>query len=149
MAKTKSTGAKDRKRPDSAVDAVFRAYPLLLRKKLTAIRQLILDTARKTDGVGAIEELLKWGQPSFLTSQTGSGSTIRIDALKSDPASYALYFNCRTNLVSTLRNIYPGIFGYEGNRAIILRADDAVPEEPLRHCIALALTYHRDKRRSG
>jgi hypothetical protein len=51
--------------------------------------------------------------------------------------------------VSTFRNAYPETLRYEGNRAIILRADDALPEEPLRHCIALALTYHRDKRRSG
>lgn len=132
-----------------AVDAVFRAYPPPLRKKLAAVRRLILDTARKMEGVGAIEETLKWGQPSFLTSQSGSGSTIRIDSLKSDPQRYALYFHCRTNLVSTFRNIYPEIFRYEGNRAIILRGDDALPEEPLRHCIALALTYHRDKQRSG
>jgi hypothetical protein len=99
--------------------------------------------------VGPIEETLKWGQPSFLTSETGSGSTIRIDALKSDPESYALYFNCRTNLVSTFRNIYPATFRYEGNRAIVLRAGEAIPEQPLRHCIALALTYHRDRRRAG
>ncbi len=133
----------------AAVDTVLRAYPSPLRKKLAAVRRLILDTARKMEGVGAIEETLKWDQPSFLTSQSGSGSTIRIDALKSDPERYALYFHCRTNLVSTFRNAYPEIFRYEGNRAIILRADDALPEEPLRHCIALALTYHRDKRRSG
>jgi hypothetical protein len=149
MAKTKPSKAKGRRGTHSAVDAVFRAYPSSLRKKLAAVRRLILDTARRTDGVGAIEETLKWGQPSFLTSQSGSGSTIRIDALKSDPERYALYFHCRTNLVSTFRNAYPEIFRYEGNRAIILRADEALPEEPLRHCIALALTYHRDKRRSG
>jgi hypothetical protein len=149
MAKTKLSKAKGRRGMHAAVDAVFRAYPSPLRKKLAAVRRLILDTARKMEGMGAIEETLKWGQPSFLTSQSGSGSTIRIDALKSDPERYALYFNCRTNLVSTFRNAYPEIFRYEGNRAIILRADDALPEEPLRHCIALALTYHQDKRRSG
>jgi hypothetical protein len=66
------------------VDAVFRSYPPPLCKKLAAVRRLILDTARKTEGVGAIEETLKWGQPSFLTSQSGSRSTIRIDSLKSD-----------------------------------------------------------------
>jgi Domain of unknown function (DU1801) len=149
MAKTKPSKAKGRRGMHAAVDAVFRAYPPPLRKKLAAVRRLILDTARKMEGVGAIEETLKWGQPSFLTSQSGSGSMIRIDSLKSDPQRYALYFHCRTNLVSTFRNIYPEIFRYEGNRAIILRGDDALPEEPLRHCIALALTYHRDKRRSG
>jgi hypothetical protein len=75
-------------------DAVFRAYPPALRRKLLALRRLILETARKTDGVGAIEETLRWGQPSFLTSQTGSGSTIRIDAVKAHPGRYAIYFHC-------------------------------------------------------
>jgi hypothetical protein len=149
MAKTKPSKAKGRYGPHSAADAVFRAYPAPLRKKLAAVRRLILETARKTEGVGAIEETLKWGQPSFLTSQTGSGSTIRIDALKSEPERYALYFHCRTNLVSTFRTIYPQTFAYEGNRAIILHADDALPEEPLRHCIALALTYHRSRQHAG
>jgi uncharacterized protein DUF1801 len=149
MAETKPSKAKGRRRTHSAVDAVFRAYPPPLRKKLAEVRRLILDTARKTEGVGAIEETLKWGQPSFLTSQTGSGSTIRIDALKSDPERYALYFHCQTNLLSTFRNIYPETFTYEGNRAIVLHAGEALPEKPLRHCIALALTYHRNRQRSG
>ena len=127
---------------------VFRAYPPALRRKLLALRRLILDTARKTDGVGAIEEALKWGQPSFLTTQTQSGSTIRIDALKSEPGRYAMYFHCQTNLVATFRQMYPKELVFDGNRAIVFDAGKPVPEQPLRHCIALALTYHRAKRKS-
>ena len=36
---------------------------------------------------------------------------------------------------------------YGGNRCIILTAEDDVPEPALRHCVALALTYHLDKRK--
>ena len=32
-----------------------------------------------------------------------SGSTIRIDQLKSRPASYAVFFHCQTDLVETQR----------------------------------------------
>ena len=67
---------------DPAVDAVFAAYPKPLKAKLLALRRLILDTAKKTEGVGALEETLKWGQPSYLTTLTKSGSTIRIDRVK-------------------------------------------------------------------
>lgn len=132
-----------RAEPKSA--ATLNAYPAAMRAKLAALRRLILETAKMTKGVGAIEETLKWGQPSFVTSETRSGSTIRIDALKSDPKRYAMYFHCQTNLVASFRQLYPKEFEYEGNRAIVFDASKAVPEKPLRHCIALALTYHARK----
>ena len=125
--------------------AALRTFPAQVRPKLTALRRLILDTAKKTKGVGAIEEQLKWGQPSFATSQTRSGSPIRIDSVKSDPKRYAMYFHCQTNLVASFRQLYPKEFTYEGNRAIVFDVDKSVPETALRHCIALALTYHARK----
>ena len=126
--------------------AVFDAYPKLVRSKLLALRKLILATAKKTKGVGAIEEALKWGQPSYLTPESKSGSTIRIDQVKSVPDQYAIYFHCQTDLVSTFRELYPELT-YGGNRSIVLDAAGAFPEAELRHCVALALTYHLSKRR--
>src|ERR1700749_5164434 len=84
---------------DPAVAALFDATPKPLKAKLLALRRLILDTARATKGVGAVEETLKWGQPSYLTPETKSGSTIRINQVKSAPGQYAVYFHCQTNLV--------------------------------------------------
>ena len=132
---------------DPAVDAVFSAYPKPVKAKLLALRRLIFDTAKATAGVGALEETLKWGQPSYLTPKTKSGSTIRIDRLKSSANQYAVYFHCQSNLVETFRELYPTELSYEGNRSIILNADDAIPEAELRHCVALALTYHLKKRK--
>ena len=134
---------------DPAVAAVFRAYPKPLQARLLALRRLILDTARATKGVGAIEETLKWGQPSYLTTATKSGSTIRIDRLKSTANGYAVFFHCQTDLVETFRQLYPTELSYGGNRSILLDAEDAVPEAALRHCVALALTYHLRKRKAG
>jgi hypothetical protein len=130
-----------------AVDAVFSAYPNPLKAKLLALRRLIFDTAKTTSGVGALEETLKWGQPSYLTPETKSGSTIRIDQVKSSANQYAVYFHCQTDLVETFRQLYPTELSYEGNRSIILNADEAIPEQALRHCVALALTYHLSKRK--
>ena len=132
--------------PDPAVDAVFRAYPKPLKAKLLALRRLILDTARATKGVGLVEETLKWGQPSYLTPETKSGSTIRIDQVKAEAGQYAVYFHCQTNLVETFRELYPEL-RYNGNRAILLDAQAKLPEAALRHCVALALTYHLGKRK--
>jgi hypothetical protein len=132
---------------DPAVDAVFDAYPKPLKAKLLALRRLIFDTAKATKGVGTLQETLKWGQPSYLTPETKSGSTIRIDQVKSTTGQYAVYFHCQTDLVETFRELYPKEFSYGGNRSILLNAQDEVPKTALRHCVALALTYHLTKRK--
>ena len=130
---------------DSAVDAVFSSYPKPVKARLLALRPLILDTARTTGGVGTLQETLKWGQPSYLTPKTGSGSTIRIDRVKSAANQYAVFFHCQTDLVETFRELYPEL-SYDGNRSILLNAEDDIPKTALRHCVALALTYHLNKR---
>jgi len=134
---------------DPAVAAVFDAYPKPLKAKLLALRRLIFDTSRMTKGVGALQETLKWGQPSYLTPETKSGSTIRIDRVKTSPGQYAVYFHCQTDLVETFRELYPSDFRYGGNRCIVLDAAEKLPEAALRHCVALALTYHLRKRKGG
>jgi hypothetical protein len=126
------------------VEAVFDAYPRAEKAKLLALRRLIFDTAKATKGVGALRETLKWGQPSYLTPETSSGSTIRIDQVKSAEGQIAVYFHCQTNLVETFRELYPEMH-YSGNRAVLLDAKDRLPEAALRHCVALALTYHLRK----
>ena len=133
---------------DPRVAAIFDAYPRAERVKLLGIRKLILETAAKTEGVGELEETVKWGQPSYLTAASGSGSTIRIDSVKAADQRLALYFNCQTSLVETFRELYSDTLRFEGNRAIVLDAESALPAKELSHCIALALTYHLDKRRA-
>jgi hypothetical protein len=65
--------------------------------------------------------------------------------VKSAAGRYAVYFHCQTDLVATFRELYPGL-NYGGNRSILLDASEALPETALRHCVALALTYHVNKR---
>ena len=128
-----------------AIEAVFEAYPQPVKSRLLALRRLIFDTAKTTKGVGALEEALKWGQPSYLTTESKSGSTIRIDHVKAEAGRYAVYFHCQTDLVETFRERYPEL-RYGGNRSILLDAGKKLPEAALRHCIALALTYHARKK---
>lgn len=110
------------------------------------LRQLILDTAAATEGVGVIEETLKWGEPSYLTPKTKSGSTIRVDWKKTQEEHYAMYFKCTANLVDAFRERYPREFKYGGNRSILFYMDDEIPVEELKNCISLALTYHLNKK---
>lgn len=130
---------------DRNVAKVFDAYPDAVRAKLLTLRAMILETAAKLDGVGPLEETLKWGQPSYLTVQSGSGSTIRIDRVKADDDRVAMYFHCQTDLVATFRELYPAQMEYGGNRSILFETAAKIPEKALRHCIGLALTYHARK----
>jgi hypothetical protein len=132
---------------DSGVASVFRAYPPGIRVKLMALRELVFDTAEKTAGVGRLTETLKWGQPSYLTEETGSGTTVRIDRLKAGDG-YAVYFHCQSGLLGQFRELYPATFKYQGKRAILFASDDCVAARELCHCIALALTHHSRKKKS-
>jgi Domain of unknown function (DU1801) len=131
---------------DPDVQAVFDAYPAKLRARLLDLRQLVLDTAGETQGVGPLVETLKWGQPAYLPARPRIGSTIRIDALKSLEPRCAIFFHCQTTLVSTFRDLYADVLAFEGNRAIVLPAAGKLPRDALRHCIAIALTYHARRR---
>lgn len=124
--------------PDVA--EAFNRYPKPIRENLMFLRQLVLDAASETEGVGTVEETLKWGEPSYVTK---GGSTIRMGWKESAPHRYALYFHCRTKLVGTFKELYKDELRFEGNRAIVLEEDDEIPMEELKHCISLALTYHR------
>ena len=137
---------KQPKVENGPVDAVFGSYPAAVRRKLLALRRLIIETAAATPGVGPLEETLKWGQPSYLTALSGSGTTIRIDQVRGDARRCGLYFNCQTNLAETFRSLYPDELEFTGNRGILLDVAGEIPEAPLRHCIALILTYHLGKR---
>ena len=122
--------------------AVFNSYPDSIREKLMYLRRLLLETALETHGVSSLEETLKWGEPSYLTK---NGSTIRVGWKKSKPNQYALYFHCKTKLVDTFKDLYSGLFKFEGNRAIVFNENDEISINELKHCISLSLTYHRVK----
>ena len=138
-----------RTKPPLAVAATFAAYPPSMRKRVLALRELILDVAAQTPGVGALEETLKWGEPAYITAVSKSGSTLRIAWKKSTPMQYAMYFNCQTTLVDSFKTMFPTAFKVDGNRALVFSEHDEVPVEALRICIAMALTYHSTKRTRG
>jgi hypothetical protein len=131
--------------PDAAIQAAFDAWPAPVRAALLDLRGLILETAAQTSGVGPLTEALRWKQPAYLTERSGAGTTIRIDGIKSSADGYALFVNCQTSLLESWRHLYPDDFRFEGSRALLFTTAAPPPREALRHCIAMALTYHRSK----
>lgn len=58
------------------VQARFEAYPADVRRRMLALRELVLKTAVRTPGVGDIDETLKWGEPAYVTVNK-AGSTVQ------------------------------------------------------------------------
>ena len=131
---------------NSLVKQKFQSYPENIRERMLALRELIIDVAKNTDGVGEVEETLKWGEPAYLTSKTKSGSTIRIDWKPKKSDQLALYVNCKTSLAAEFKSLFPTKFIYEDNRAIVFPINKPLPKKELRICIAIALRYHIDKK---
>jgi hypothetical protein len=125
------------------VELKFQAYPKEIGIKLMYLRGLIIKTATENPTIFELEETLKWGEPSYLTKK---GSTIRIDWKAKTPNQYAMYFKCTSKLVPTFKEVYGDIFRYEKNRAILFNLDEKIPENELKSCIELALTYHSVKK---
>lgn len=130
---------------DPAIEKIFKAYPAPVRGKLMALREMIFAAANKADGVGEVQEVLKWGQPSYVTVKPKSGSTIRIDATGDDTNDYAAYFICTTTLVEEFRELYPDDFTFKANRTLLFSSKEHLPEDALFHCLGMALTYHSRK----
>ena len=128
------------------VAEVFSTYPRHIRGRLLEIRDLIFETAAATKGVGKLTETLKWGEPSYLTEQTKSGTTIRIGWQSSDPSKFAIYFHCRTHLVASFRLMFSQKLTFQGNRAIVFDKETPLPKEVLRTCVRHALTYKQQVR---
>ncbi|EYR77793.1 DUF1801 domain-containing protein [Shinella sp. 838] len=127
------------------VAVVFDRYPAAVRARLMEIREAIFAVAAETPGVGALVETLKWGEPAYLTQESRSGSSIRLGVSRQAADCGAVFFNCQTTLVPTFRMQFEGVFGFEGNRAILIPAGEPLPRAPLAFCLHAALTYHRRK----
>ena len=127
---------------DPKVEKTFANYPVSVRRKMQKLRELVIETARETEGISRLEETLKWGEPSFITK---NGSTLRIDWKEKTPEQIAMYFQCTSRLVDTFRLVFDHKFQYEGKRAILFPLDQKIPIEELKACIKASLIYHKVK----
>ncbi len=130
--------------PDNVREVVEQFSPQA-KETFHEIRELIFSVAAQTQGVGRLQETLKWGEPSYLTPATKSGTTIRVCMPKNAPDKVGVYVNCKTTLVDTYRELYGDQLNLIGTRAIIIATKEPLPIEPLKHAIAMALTYHLTK----
>jgi hypothetical protein len=121
---------------------IYGEYPNKVKAYLLEMRKIILDTAKKEKDVGAIEEVLRWGQPTFLTRDTKSGTMIRIDRYKKQDDKIAIFFHCQTQIITMIALKYGDKLTYDGNRAIIFDLNKALPKRVIKDCALLALRYY-------
>jgi len=126
------------------VAAVFDAFPPGLQPGLRALRALILSVAADTPEVGRVTEELRWGQPAYLTPETGSGSTLRLGVPKS--GGFALFVHCQSSLMEEFCALAGPDWPVEGKRAILFDDPALLADPALRLLIRRALTYHTKRR---
>jgi hypothetical protein len=127
------------------VEAVFASVAEPARAELLRLRALIARVADGLPGVAPLSASLKWGEPSFAPGKAGIGSSVRLAAQRD--GRVAMHFICHTGLVDRFRELYPQTFEFAGNRSILIEPGSRFDQAALSHCIAMALTYHADKRR--
>ncbi|MEO1553179.1 MAG: DUF1801 domain-containing protein [Pseudomonadota bacterium] len=108
------------------------------------VRALIVETASELPDVGRLTEALKWGQPSYLTAKSKSGTTLRLGWDEAGSV-LSLFVHCQTTLIGEWRARYADTLTFIGNRELQIPTDRPFPRAALKHCIAMALTYHSRK----
>ncbi|MEM6652020.1 MAG: DUF1801 domain-containing protein [Pseudomonadota bacterium] len=131
--------------PPPEVAAVLSDSPAIARAHLTQLRTLILETAAAHAEIGPLIETLKWGEPSYLPKRSRTGTTIRLGW---DEAGQVirLFVHCQTTLIKDWRDRYEPELKFVGNRELRLPTNRPLPIAALKHCVAMALTYHLRKR---
>lgn len=127
---------------DASVDKVINSWPLVSQEAVLCVREWIFEIAND-EQLGRIDETLKWGEPAYLATH---GSTIRIAWKKKTPDQLFIFFNCNSTLVETFRELYSYDLVFDGNRAIVLDLNTEANTVVIKHCLSMALNYHKLKK---
>lgn len=125
---------------DAKIKAVFDNYPEDARPGLLKLRELIFDEAKSLPEIGPVEEVLRWGQPSYVTPKFKAATTLRLGVPK--PGGFAIFAHCQSSVISDFSTMFPQMDAIDGNRAVIFKTIDDIEPERHRLLIRNALTYH-------
>lgn len=115
------------------------------RTSLWDFRKLFHEVAHRAD-VGHLDEALKWQQPAWRPTKPRTGSTLRMHWKADVPDLLSLYVDCKTDLASRMRDIYPDLPVNDGQRHIALDLTAPLPLQAVSHLAEMTFTYHRAKR---
>lgn len=110
-------------------------------KDITAEQHAGLDYLRArisacADANGiALEESVKWGQPSF---KAPSGTPVRIGLPKS--GGFGLFVSCSSTVIADYAAMFEGRF--DGNRGVLFESVAEAEGQPLEMLLTRAFRYH-------
>ena len=139
---TSTKAATKRKALPEVTAQAIEGYPKDAQTALLAVRDLIYEIKNNDPDIGTLQEVLRWGELSFITEKPKTGSMIRLALTRSGEP--ALFFHCGTTLIESFRTQYSHIFEFETNRALVLRLPVNETVTELSHCIKQALRYKLD-----
>lgn len=122
------------------IRAVYDAAPLPLRRGMYHLRDLIFAQAARMPQIGPLTEALRWGQPAFLTLDTGAACSLRIGPVKA--TGFGLFVHCQTGLIGAFGNGAGAGLRFDGNRGVLFGPDDPIDPAQISVLIGQALGYH-------
>lgn len=121
---------------------VFDNYSKGIKKSLLEVREIVLKTAAQNKEIGELDEVLRWGQPTFLTRKTKSGTMIRIDQIKNEDHKIGIFFHCQSRVIEMIKLKYGDKLDYDGNRGVLFDTSKRLPKRVIKDCAFLALRYN-------
>jgi hypothetical protein len=107
------------------------------------LRRLIFATAAARPQIGRMVEDLRWGQPAYLTPDTGAACSLRIGPHRD--GGFALFVHCKTHLIADFLAGPGADQRTEGTRAVLFGTVTDIADDPITQLVAGALTYHLRK----
>lgn len=130
--------------PSPLLSKVAR-WPEPAQQALWHCRSVFHKVADDAD-VGALDETLKWGQPSWRPTKPRTGSTLRMDWNPKFPDRLSLFVDCKTDLAARMKDMYPNLPENDGQRHLAIDLTAPLPDQAIAHLADLTFTYHRAKR---
>lgn len=129
------------------VQAVYDACPPPVRHGLHQLRGLILAQADLMPQIGPVTESLRWGQPAFLTLDSGAACSLRIGPVKGQ--GFGLFVHCQTGLIAAFAAGAGVGLRFGGTRAVLFDPSDRIDPAQISVLIGQALGYHLPPQRRG
>ena len=125
------------------IEAAFDAFPPQARFGLTQLRALIFARAANLPAIGRLTENLRWGQPAYLTPDTGAACSLRLGLAPG--GDFALLVHCKTGLIQSFAAGPGAGLRIQGTRAVLFKTADDIIAPAILLLIGQALTYHLAK----
>ena len=126
------------------VQAAYDACTDPVRLGMLRLRELVFAQAALMPQIGPLTEALRWGEPAFLTLQTGAACSLRIGPVKQ--GGFGLFVHCKSGLIPAFQAGPGAGLRFSGTRAVLFDSAAAIDPVQISLLIAQALGFHIAKR---